>query len=47
MDTRAPDTCRRPLIPPDPCVASGTAIGGEIRIRKRLKNFQEGMQNFF
>ena len=46
MGTKAPDTFRRPLCPPDPNWASGTALSGKKRLKKRRSNFKCPARNF-
>jgi hypothetical protein len=47
MDTKAPDTCRRPLSPPDPIWRPTPPVGGEKRTKKSPEKFQEAVQIFF
>jgi hypothetical protein len=47
MDTKAPDTCRRPLNSPDPIWRPTPPVGGKNRIKKISGKFQEAVQNFF
>jgi hypothetical protein len=47
MDTKAPDTCRRPLIPPDPIWRPTPPVGGENRNKKTPKKFQEVVPKIF